>query len=54
MNVVFFGEELNARAPLVVGCLYKEDGGEWVSLLDIVAAMRMGESVQIRQALKGV
>lgn len=50
MNVVFFGEDLNARAPHAVGCLFDEGAGGWTDLIKVAQALRGGEAVQIRQA----
>lgn len=53
MQFVYFPEELNARAPETVGCLCAAPSGEWVSLLDIVAAIQRRETVSIRPASEG-
>lgn len=50
MQVVYFSEELSARAPETVGCLCAAPSGEWVTLLDIVSAIRRRETVSIRPA----
>jgi hypothetical protein len=49
MNAIFFGEELNARAPNVVGALCRDDG-YWIGFPDVLQAMRNGEIVTIRPA----
>lgn len=53
MNVVYFGQEFHQRAPDAIGCLCVEPSTEWVSLLDICAAMARGEVVTIRPASEG-
>jgi hypothetical protein len=50
MQVVYFGQELHRRAPEVIGCLCLEPDVQWVSLLEVVAAMESGETVTIRPA----
>lgn len=50
MQVVYFGQELNRRAPEVIGCMCLEPDVKWVSLLDVVAAMERREPVTIRPA----
>lgn len=54
MKAVFFGEELEAAAPGVVGCLWDEsESGKWITLLDVVTVLRAGQGVTIRQATEG-
>lgn len=50
MDFVYFGQDLQARAPDMFGMLCKAPDAEWVSLLDVVAAMEKGEAVSIRPA----
>lgn len=50
MKLVYFGEELCERAPEFMGSLLTEPGTQWVGLLDLVAVLWRGESVEIRQA----
>lgn len=50
MDLVFFPEKLNERAPNMIGCLALASGEGWAGLPDLVAALRNGESVNIRQA----
>lgn len=50
MDVVYFPEELHARAPTVVGILYFVATHEWGTLFNVVDAVRAGEVVTIRQA----
>ncbi|WUR14718.1 hypothetical protein E7V67_006305 [[Empedobacter] haloabium] len=50
MRAVFFPEELNDRAPNVIGHFCADPGHEWLTLLDIVDAIRRGEEVTIRPA----
>ena len=50
MQAVYFGQELNKRAPDIVGCLYLDSGAQWVTLVDVVAAMDRGETISIRPA----
>jgi len=49
MNLVFFPEELNERAPLAMGVLAAPAGG-WANVCDIFALLREGEPISIRQA----
>lgn len=53
MQVVYFGEELNARAPEIVGILCSAPGGEWITILDIVGAIQRCEVISIRPASEG-
>lgn len=50
MQVVYFPEELHARAPSAVGVLCYVPTNEWVSLFDVVDMVRTGENVTIRPA----
>lgn len=50
MDVVYFPEELHARAPAAVGVLYFVATHEWGTLFNVVDAVRAGEVVTIRQA----
>lgn len=50
MQAVYFGQELNKRAPDIVGCLYLDPAAKWVTLFDLVAAMDRGETITIRPA----
>jgi hypothetical protein len=50
MQVVYFPEDLSARAPEVMGCLCATPGNEWVTLLDVVAAIQRREVVTVRPA----
>lgn len=50
MQVIFFSQELAARAPAAVGCLFDEGTKNWVTLFDIAAAIERRENVTIRPA----
>lgn len=50
MQVVYFPEELNARAPTVMGVLCVASPNTWVNLFDIVEFIKAGETVTIRPA----
>jgi hypothetical protein len=50
MNVVYFPEQLNARAPALMGCLCAVPENRWLNLGDVAHALRNGEAVNIRQA----
>lgn len=50
MQIVYFPEELHARAPSAVGVLYLAPTQEWVSLFNVIDVVRTGEAVTIRQA----
>lgn len=50
MKMVYFGEELCERAPHLMGALLTEPGTQWVELPELVAALRRGEAIEIRQA----
>lgn len=51
MKVVFFGTELNALYPGVIGCFLREDAEQsWVDLEDVLEPLYRGESVAIRPA----
>ncbi|MFC0131398.1 hypothetical protein CR105_03050 [Massilia eurypsychrophila] len=50
MQVVYFSQELQARAPGVLGCLFNEDTKGWVSLIDVAAAIERRENVTVRPA----
>jgi hypothetical protein len=50
MQVVYFSQELQARAPAVLGCLYDEATKNWVTLFDVAAAIERRETVAIRPA----
>jgi hypothetical protein len=50
MQAVYFGLELNKRAPELIGCLCTEPDIKWINLLDVCAAMAAGETVTIRPA----
>jgi hypothetical protein len=50
MKVVFFPEELNARAPHAVGILAEEPSAKWLTLVDVIEAMRRGETIAMRPA----
>lgn len=53
MNVVYFSEELANRAPGHIYPLCEEPSGAWVSLVDVVEAIRRREPVTIRPATEG-
>ncbi|NTB05800.1 hypothetical protein [Agrobacterium tumefaciens] len=50
MEVVYFPEELNARAPSTIGALLYVPTNEWVTLFDVVDMVRTGDPVTIRHA----
>jgi hypothetical protein len=50
LKYVFFGEDLNRRAPEIFGHTCTDPGMEWVGLVDIGAALLAGNSVSIRHA----
>jgi hypothetical protein len=50
MEIVYFPEELNARAPSTVGVLYFTPSHEWGTLFHVADVIRAGEAVTIRQA----
>ena len=50
MQVVYFPEELHARAPSAVGVLYFAPTHEWGTLFNVIDVVRAGETVTIRQA----
>ena len=50
MDIVYFPEELNARAPSTVGVLYFTPTHEWGTLFNLLDVVRSGEDVTIRQA----
>lgn len=50
MRAVFFPEELHERAPQIFGHFCEEPGGEWLTLVDLVQAMKRGETVTVRAA----
>lgn len=50
MNLVYFPEGLNERAPNMIGCLALASGEGWVGFPDLAVALRNGEPVNIRQA----
>jgi hypothetical protein len=49
-NVVYFPEELQARAPSSVGVLYFTPTHEWGTLFNVIDVVRTGETVTIRPA----
>lgn len=53
MNIVYFGEELAARAPDIMGCLCVDPIGAWINLQDVIEAIRLREPVSIRPASAG-
>lgn len=50
MEIVYFPEELHARAPSTVGVLYFAPTHEWGTLFNVIDVVRSGEAVTIRQA----
>jgi hypothetical protein len=50
MDVVYFPEELHARAPTVMGVLCVASSNTWVHLFDIIEFIKAGETVTIRPA----
>ncbi len=50
MQVVYFGQDLNARAPDSVGCLCEAPEAKWVTIFDVIAAIEAGENVAVRPA----
>lgn len=50
MNIVYFNEELNARAPTVMGVLCDASTNSWTNLFDVVELIKAGETVTIRPA----
>lgn len=50
MNFVYFGQDLNRRAPDLFGHICNDPMTQWVGLLDISAALQSGHSVSIRHA----
>lgn len=50
MQLVFFGSELNQRAPEVVGVFYEPTLPMWVSLQEALGVLMAGHSVSIRPA----
>lgn len=53
MQVVYFSAELNARAPEAIGCFCTAPGAQWLTLLDIIAAVHRRETILIRPASDG-
>lgn len=50
MQVVHFPEEIQARAPDIMGRLRVEHSQKWVTPADVVAAINAGQAVAIRPA----
>lgn len=50
MQIVYFPEELHARAPSAVGVLYFAPTDEWGTLFNVIDVVRAGETVIIRPA----
>lgn len=50
MQVVYFSQELQMRAPAALGCLYHEATHSWVTLLDVENAIKRREEVTVRPA----
>jgi len=50
MKVVYFSEELAERAPAVMGCMCAAPSGAWVTMADVIGAVRRREEVVIRPA----
>lgn len=50
MQAVYFPEELNARAPHAIGQFAEIPSTKWLTLVDIVEAIRRGEAITIRPA----
>lgn len=50
MQLVFFGNELNQRAPDLVGVFYEPQRGIWANLQEVIDVMSAGHAVSIRPA----
>lgn len=50
MNLVYFEEQLSSLAPGLIGAFCIDPGAQWVTFVDIMAALDTGESIAIRPA----
>ncbi|NHZ35343.1 hypothetical protein [Massilia rubra] len=50
MKVVYFPDENSSRAQTAVGAMFASPQNKWVNLLDLIATIESGETVEIRPA----
>lgn len=50
MEIVYFSEEIQERAPAELGGLYNEATRDWVTIDDVAEAIRRRENVSVRPA----